>query len=157
VELLQQVGEFFLQAVPTVILVYFFYFFLKANLFKPLEKVLQERGARTEGARREADACQAQEQEKHRAYHEALKKARAEIYAEQEAARRAALEERAALVRDARNLSNEKVRAAKEVIARDLAAARAQLDRECQVLGVEIAKVILERRPPASLAGKEVQ
>ena len=156
-ELLQQIGEFVLQALPTVILVFLFYLFLKANLFRPLEKVMAERSARIEGARKEAEASQAAAQEKVRAYQEALKKARAEVYAEQEAARRAVLEERAALVRSTRNRANEKIRAAKDTIAREVTTARAQLEKESQSLGAEIVRAILERRPPASPAAKGVQ
>lgn len=156
-ELLKQLGEFILQALPTVILVFLFYLFLKANLFRPLEKVMAERGARIEGARRESEASQAAAQEKIRAYQEAQKRARAEVYAEQEATRRTVLEERATLVRETRERANDKIRGAKETIAKDIATARAQLEQESQALGAEIVRMILERRPPASPAAKGVQ
>ncbi|MBI1750506.1 MAG: ATP synthase F0 subunit B [Acidobacteria bacterium] len=156
-ELLKQIGEFFLQAVPTVILVFLFYLFLRANLFRPLEKVMADRSARIEGARRESEASQAATQEKVRAYQEAQKKARAEVYAEQEAARRKVLEERAALLRETRNRSNDKIRAAKETIAKDLTAARTQIELESQTLGAEVARTILERRPPTSPAARGTQ
>src|SRR5712692_2328322 len=87
-ELLHQLGELFLQAVPTVIILFLFYLFLRANFFRPLERVLAERSARTEGARRAAETSQAAAQEKLRAYHDASKKARTAIYTEQETARR---------------------------------------------------------------------
>jgi F0F1-type ATP synthase membrane subunit b/b' len=157
VELLNQLGEFVLQALPTSVLVFLFYLFLKTNLFQPLEKVMAERSVRIEGARKEAEACQAAAQEKVRAYQEALKKARAEVYAEQEAARRAVLEERAALVRDTRNRANEKIRAAKDAIAKDIAAARAQLESESQSLGAEIVRTILQPRNPASTPAEGAQ
>jgi len=157
VELLRQLGSFFLQSVPTLFLVFLFYWFLKANLFHRLAKVMAERSARIEGARRESDASHAAAQEKVRAYQEALKKARAEVYAEQEAARRAVLEERAALVRGARDLASKRIRAAKETIAKDFATARAQLEQESPALGAEIVRTILERRPPTSPAAKGAQ
>ncbi len=156
-ELLQQIGEFILQALPTVILVFLFYLFLKANLFQPLEKVMAERSARIEGARREAEASQAVAQEKIRTYQEALKKARAEVYVEQEAARRKVLEERAALVRSTRNRANEKIRGAKQMIAKEMATAQTQLAKESEALGTDIARAILERRPPASPTAKGAQ
>jgi F0F1-type ATP synthase membrane subunit b/b' len=53
-------------------------------------------------------------------------------------------------LRDTRNRANEKIRAAKESIAGEIAAARSQLDQDTQSLGAEIARTILERRPPAS-------
>ena len=149
-EILHQLGELFLAAVPTVLIVFLFYLFLRANFFRPIEKVLAERKARTEGARRAAVTMQAAAQEKVRAYQDALKKARAEVYAEQEAARRAVLEERAALVRNTRTRAGDEVRAAKERIAAELAIAQAQLERESQTLGSEVARAILERRPPGT-------
>ncbi len=156
-ELLNQLGEFFLQSVPTIILVFLFYWFLKTNLFQPLNKVMAERSAQIGGARRESEASQAATQEKVRAYQEAQKKARAEVYAEQEAARRLVLEERAKLVRETRDAANARIRAAKEVIAKDVATARLQLEQQSQALGAEIVRTILERRPPASPAARSVQ
>lgn len=148
-DLLHQLGGLFLQAVPTVILVFLFYLFLRANFFKPLERVMAERSARTEGARREAKAAQASAQEKVRAYQEALKKARAEVYAEQEAARRAVLDERARLIREARTGANDEIAANKQRIAAELAAARTELERESQALAGEIARAILQHVPGA--------
>jgi F-type H+-transporting ATPase subunit b len=157
VELLKQLGEFFLQSVPTLILVFFFYWFLKVNLFQPLAKVMAERSKQIEGARRESEANQAAAQEKVLAHQEALKKARAEVYAEQEVARRLALEDRAKRVRETHKSANEKIRAAKHTIANDFASARSQLEKDSQALGAEIVRAILERRPPASPSAKGVQ
>lgn len=149
-ELLHQLGELFLQALPTVVILFLFYLFMRANFFRPLERVLAERSARTEGARRAAETSRAAAQEKLRVYQDALKKARTAIYAEQESARRGLLEERAALLRDTRNRSNDEVRAAKAKISAEAATARAELEKSSPALAGEIARVILERRPPAS-------
>jgi len=116
-EILHQLGELFLAALPTVVIVFLFYLFLRASFFKPMERVLAERRARTEGARRAADSAQAAAHEKVRAYQEALKKARAGVYA-------------------------------KEKISGELAAARADLEAASPLLAAEIARAILERRPP---------
>jgi F-type H+-transporting ATPase subunit b len=156
-EILQQLGELFRQAVPTVLIVFLFYVFLRASFFRPMERVLAERKARTEGARRAAESSRAAAQEKLRAYHAALKDARTEIYAEQETARRAVLEERAALLRAARSRSGEEVRAAKERIFGDLAGARAEIEALSPQLAGEIAQAILERRPPASPSASEAR
>ncbi len=156
-ELVQQLRELFLQAAPTVVLVFLFYLFLRANFFRPLERVLAERSARTLGARRAAESSQAAAQERLRAYQEALKKARAEIYAEQDAARRRLLEERNALIRESRSRSNHAVRAGKERISAELAAARAELDRTSQALAGQIVRSILERRSPGPPTLSEVR
>ena len=150
-DLLKQLGELFLQAVPTVIIVFLFYLFLRANFFKPIERILAERNARVEGARNEATAAQTAAQEKLNAYEEALKKARAGIYAEQEAARQAVLDERAKLIRATREQAQRNIREAKEKLEAEMAAARLDLQKQTPETANEIARVILEqKRPPAS-------
>ncbi|MFY9528640.1 MAG: ATP synthase F0 subunit B [Candidatus Acidiferrales bacterium] len=151
-DILQQLGELFLQAVPTVIIVFLFYLFLRSAFFKPIEHSLDERNRRIEGARAEAAAAQAAAKQELDAYNEALKKARGEIYLEQEAARQAALDERAKLLKAMRNRSQETVQTAKQRIVAELEAARAQLESQTPELASRIARMILEK-PPAALGG----
>lgn len=155
-EILQQIGSLILQAVPTIVLVLIFFLFLKSQFFGPLQRVMEERDKRIEGARKEAEAARLAAEEKKKAYQEALRKARAEVYAEQDAARRAVLDERARMVREARARANERVRAAKQDLAAELAAARKQVEAESQVLGTKIAQAILSAGtapPPSKGAG----
>lgn len=152
-EILQQIGSLVLQAVPTVVLVLVFFFFLRSQFFGPLQRVMEERARRTEGARREAEAARAGAEGKKKAYQDALRQARAEVYSEQEAARRAVLDERAKLIREARSRASENVKAAKERLSAELTASRGQLEKESQALGVEIARMILEGQP-APRSGK---
>jgi len=147
-EILGQLEELFLAAVPTAVVVFLFYLFLRANFFRPMDRVLSERRARIEGARREAEKAQAAAGEKTRAHEEAVKKARAELYAEQEAARRAVLEERAATIRETRARATETIRGAKERIATETARARQQLEQQTEALGGEIVRAILGARKP---------
>src|SRR6267378_561097 len=100
--IVHQLGELFLQAVPTVLIILLFYFILRPLFFKPLLQVMAERDSRTVGAQKAAEAAQAAAAEKVKQYQEALKQARGQVYAEQEAARKKLLEERAAQVKDAR-------------------------------------------------------
>src|ERR1700724_3006591 len=101
-EIVHQLGELFLQAVPTVLIVLAFYLILRALFFKPLLAVMAERDARTAGARKAAAAAEAAATEKVKQYQEALKKARAQVYAEQEAGRKKVLDERAARLKAGR-------------------------------------------------------
>ena len=101
-QMLLQLEDLFLQSVPTIIIVLLFYVVLKYTFFQPLMKAMDERSARTEGARREAEASQVAAREKVHSYEEALKKARIAVYAEQDVARRVILDERANKVREAR-------------------------------------------------------
>jgi F-type H+-transporting ATPase subunit b len=97
-EIVHQLGELFLQAVPTVLIVLVFYLILRVLFFQPLLRVMKEREARTAGAQKVAAAAEAAAAEKIKQYQEALRKARAQVYAEQEAARKKLLEERAAIL-----------------------------------------------------------
>jgi F-type H+-transporting ATPase subunit b len=150
-EILHQLGELFLEAVPTIIVVLLFYAFLRWAFFGPIQKAMAERSARIEGARAEAASVEAEAKQELDAYHEALRKARAQIYGEQEAARQAALDERAKLLKAMRSRSQEDVAAAKKKIAADFAAARAEIERQTPTLADQIARAILDK--PSSLRG----
>jgi F-type H+-transporting ATPase subunit b len=135
--------ELFIEAVPTVIIVLLFYLLLRFTFFLPLVRTMDERSARTEGARREAEASQSAAREKTRAYEEALRKARATVYAEQDVARRAIMEQRAAAARDARSRAMERVQNEKDQIAQEIAAAQAQLESTTPQLAAEIVRTLL--------------
>ncbi len=146
-EILNQLGELFLEAVPTVILVFLFYLFMRWSFFNPMDRVLSERHKRAEGARQEAESSRAAVQEKLRAYNAAMKKARAELFAEQESARRQVLEERQAAVSAARAAAQKSLLEAKKGVAADIEQARAQLEQSSAGLANEIAEAILAGRP----------
>ena len=116
-EILHQLGELFLDAVPTVVVVLLFYFFLRWSFFTPMQKAMAERSARIEGARAEAAAVEAEAKQELDSYNDAMKKARAKIYSEQEAARQAVLDERGRLLQAMRNRVQDEVVAAKRRIA----------------------------------------
>src|SRR5260370_17771858 len=82
---------------------------------------MAEREARTVGAQKAAEAAQAAAGDKIKEYQNALKQARGQVYAEQEAARKKVLDERAAQLKDARMRASGEASAAKERIAADLA------------------------------------
>jgi F-type H+-transporting ATPase subunit b len=145
-----QLGELFLQAVPTVVIILIFYFILRAIFFQPLMKVMAERDARTIGARKDAEAEQAKAAEKVRQYEEALKQAWAKVYEEQEAARKKLVEERNAQVKDARSKANAEVQAAKQRIDGEAAAARRELEASASQLATEIVRRILQAPRPSA-------
>jgi F0F1-type ATP synthase membrane subunit b/b' len=151
-DIVRQLGELFLQAVPTVLIILLFYFILRAIFFKPLLAVMAERDARTVGAQKAAEAAQAAAIEKIKQYQDALKQARGQVYAEQEAARKKVLDERAAVIKEARAAAAAQVAAGKERIAHELAAARREIEATVAQLSAEIARRILQspRRPGGS-------
>jgi len=149
--IVHQLGELFLGAAPTVLIILFFYFILRALFFQPLLKVMAERDARTVGAQKAAEAAQSAAAEKFKQYQEALKQARGKVYAEQEAARKKLLDERAAQLKDARSKASAEVVAAKERVGGELAAARRDVESSVAQLSTEIARRILQAptRPSA--------
>ncbi len=148
-EVLRQAVNLIIASLPTTIIVFFFYLFARTVFFKPMLRVLDERAARTEGARSDAARLESQTQEVLRRYHQALDKVRAEIYAAQEAARQEALNARAELLRQARAAATDRVRQAKERYERDLAGVREQLDREVERLADAAARAVLAEKAPA--------
>ncbi len=146
-EIVLQLGELFLQAVPTVLIILAFYLMMRALFFKPLLKVMAEREARTAGARKAAQAAEAAAAEKVKQYQEALRQARALVYSEQEAARKKLLDERAAVLKEARNKEAAEVAAGKERVAKELAAARRDIEASVGQLAAEIARRVLQVPP----------
>ena len=156
-EIVRQLGELFLQAVPTVLIILLFYFILRAIFFKPLLKVMAERDARTVGAQKAAEAAQAAAVEKAKQYQDALKQARAQVYAEQEAERKKLLDERTELIKAARTAAAGQVGAAKERIAGEFAAARREIETTVAQLSAEIARRILQPRPRPGGSAREAR
>jgi F-type H+-transporting ATPase subunit b len=146
-EIIHQLGDLFLAAVPTVIFVFLFYFFLRWSFFGPITRVMAQRHANIEGARRYAESVQAAAREKSRAYQETLRKTRAGIFAEQEAARRTVLEERSAMVQKARSHANDEIQIARKRVAVEIEAARGEIGASGQQLAEQIVRMILERQP----------
>src|SRR3990172_1243479 len=103
-DLLHQLGELFLAAVPTAIVVFLFYLFLRWSFFRPLQQVLAER------------------------------RARAEVFAEQEATRRVALEERSKVIQQARSRATDEVQAGKARLGEEIGAAQKALETSAQQL-----------------------
>jgi F0F1-type ATP synthase membrane subunit b/b' len=146
-EIVHQLGELFLQAVPTVLTVLAFYLILRSLFFRPLLQVMAERESRTVGAQKAAEAAQAAAAEKVKQYQDALRQARAQVYSEQDAARKKLLDERAALLKAARARAAEEVKAAKERVAAELAAARRDVEATVAQLSAEIARRLLQIPP----------
>jgi F-type H+-transporting ATPase subunit b len=156
-EIVLQLGELFLQAVPTVLIVLVFYLVLRGLFFKPLLKVMAEREERTAGARKAADAAEAAAVEKLKQYQEALKRARAQVYAEQEAARKKLLDERAAQLKVARSKAAAEVASAKQSVAKELVAAEHEIKTSVALLAAEIARRVLEVPPRPGSPAREVR
>ena len=146
-DLVHQIGELFLRAVPVALIVLIFYFILRSLFFKPLLQVMAERDARTLGAQKAAEATQAAATDRIKQYDEALRQAKAKVYAEQEAERKKVLDERATFLKETRSKASADVNQAKENVAGQLEAAKKEMERSVPELAAEIAQRVL--RAPA--------
>jgi F0F1-type ATP synthase membrane subunit b/b' len=156
-EIVHQLGELFLQAVPTVVILLLFYALMRWLFFKPLLAVMAEREARTAGARKAATAAEAAAAEKVKQYQEALRQARAQVYMEQEAARKKILDERAALLKEARVKAAAEVAVGKERVAKELAAALLEVKSSVGQLAAEIARRVLQIAPRPGGSAREAR
>jgi len=143
---LQALTGILLKAVPTIILLLIVHFYLKAMFFRPLQKVLAQRRAATEGARESADAMVKTAAEKAAALEAKLRQAHEAIYQEQEEARRKLLAEQSARVEEAKRQSRELIHQGKLELEAETAAAKRQLAATVDALAEQITSSLLRRK-----------
>jgi Skp family chaperone for outer membrane proteins len=134
--------------VPTVLLILIFYFLMEVAVFKAVAGGNGGTRCQSIGARKQLKRLGLRPWKNSNEYQDALKQERAKLYAEQEAARKKLLDERAALLKDARAKSAEEVAAGKQRIAGELIIARRDVETSIPQLASEIASRILQS--PAS-------
>src|SRR5579871_6675783 len=115
-----QLTDLILGAVPTMVILVVLYIFLKAIFFNPLEKLLKERHAATEGSQHEARKSVAAAEAKAAEYAAALERARADVHRNREAARQEALKARAELVDKNRAAAKARIESARSGIESDV-------------------------------------
>ncbi|HLK20826.1 MAG TPA: ATP synthase F0 subunit B [Bryobacteraceae bacterium] len=143
---LQALGGLLLQAIPTICLLLIVHFYLKFVFFRPMKEVLEKRRAATEGARESAEAMLKKAAEKADALDAALRKAREEIYQENEATRRKWIDEQTERLEEARKESRARIHQAKIELEAQAAAAKKSLEATAESLAEDITKSLLARR-----------
>jgi len=143
-ETLHQLGGLLLGAVPTVILLALLYVLYTTIVHRPLQRVLEERRSKTEGAIEKSRADIAAAEARTAEYEQRLREARAAVFRAQEARRQAALEARTNAVNEARKKAQAQVQAAKKDIEADRAAAQESLQGEAAALAREIVRRVLQ-------------
>jgi len=143
---LQALGGILLQAIPTICLLLIVHFYLKWMFFRPMREVLDQRRAATEGARESAAAMLQKAAEKADLLEAALRKARDEIYLENEATRRHWIEEQTGRLEEARRESRELIHQAKLELEAETAVAKRSLEATAETLAEEITRSLLARR-----------
>jgi F-type H+-transporting ATPase subunit b len=118
---------------------------LKPLLFDPLLRVFEERERRTEGAKKEARAMDAEAGELLTRYEGELQRVRQEAGVERERIRAEAARLEARIMSEARDETARILEAGKQRIAREVTELRRELDATQPELAVQIASKLLER------------
>jgi F-type H+-transporting ATPase subunit b len=142
-QMLHSAGALLIQALPTFIIVVLLHWYLKATLFRPIEQVLAERHAATQGAREKAAAALQAAERKVAEYDRRLQDARSEIYREQEAWRKTLLDEQNNSLAQTREANLTMIEQAKATIAAEVATARTALSSQASALSEQIVAKIL--------------
>jgi F-type H+-transporting ATPase subunit b len=142
---LEALGGIILKAIPTVVILLFLHFYLKAMLFRPLQKVLKQRDELTAGARKAAEASLAAAERKAQEYEGKLNEARAELYRQHEETRKQWLQDQATQTAEARARMEATVKEARARIAAESEASRQTLRETSESLADQIATRILTR------------
>jgi F-type H+-transporting ATPase subunit b len=150
---LNQVGQLLLDAIPTVVLLLLLYAIYQNLVRKPLQRVLQERRDRTEGAVQKARADVAAAEARTQEYEQKLRDTRLAIFKAQEARRQQAQQMRAEALAEARIRAQEQIRQARLAVDQDVAAARAGLQADVERLANDIIRTILKPAGSAPMTG----
>jgi F-type H+-transporting ATPase subunit b len=153
-ETLRQLGGLVLGSIPTIILFLILFAAYRGMVHQPLQKVLAERRARSEGAQEKARADIAAAEARTAEYEQSLRTAQVAVFKLQESQRQAALAVRANALAEARAEAGARVEQAKQVLAEEVAQAKNALAAESERLSAEIITSILRpARPAQSPAG----
>jgi len=143
-EILRQLGDLLLAAIPTVVVFVILFFAYRLIVHKRLVVVLGERRARTEGAVEKAKADIAAAEARTAEYEQRLREARLSIFKKQETRRQQSLQTRAAAVAEARVAADARVKAARTSLEQDVRNAKVTLEAESEGLATEIIRTILK-------------
>ncbi len=139
-----QLGQIVLNGLPTFFLILFLNFYLKRMFFTPLEQTLAERYQKTEGARIAADESLKAADRRIEEYQTALRNARGEVYADQEAAHRKLSDEQSLALEAAKKHADALVQRNKLELAEEKESALATLAGRSDALAEQIAQTILK-------------
>jgi F-type H+-transporting ATPase subunit b len=143
---LHDLSGILLAAIPSALLLIILHFYLKAMLFKPLQKVLKQREQLTAGARKAADESLAAAERKAQDYEAKFRDARSEVYREQEETRNVWLEDQSKQIAAGQARSSEAMAAADRKLAEETTTAKQNLVETSAALADSIANTVLARR-----------
>ncbi len=115
-----------------------------------MERVLPSAASARKGPASEAEASRVAVREKLHTYNETVKKARTEIFTDQESQRRRTVDERQATINTARATAQTALQEAKKSLAAEVKAARTELEQSSGALADQIAEAVLAGTPSES-------
>jgi F-type H+-transporting ATPase subunit b len=142
-EIIQQVGDYLLGAVPTMVLFTLLVIAYQILVQKPLTVALAERRARTVGAIEEAHKAIAKAEDRTQEYDLKLRQARAEVYKAREQRSRQWMAERDAKLDEARKTAGVKVAEARAALEAEAAHARKSIEAASGELARQVVRTIL--------------
>jgi F-type H+-transporting ATPase subunit b len=140
-------GSFLFIFVSIIILIYV----LNRTLFKPINKVLDERERLGAGRLTEAKQILGQYEERLKRYEEQLRAARAEAYQQLETRRRESLNSRQEMIAQMKAETAKHIAAARDEITKQAEVAKRSLESESRAMAATISSQILDR--PVSAGG----
>jgi F-type H+-transporting ATPase subunit b len=128
-----------------IVIILVMVFVLNATLFKPINRILEEREKRTRGRSGEAQGILHRVEQKLTHYEHSLREARAEGYRLMEQQRAEAMSERQAKLNAVREEVNQLITEQKNIVRAQAEEARAALSSDSRRIAAEIGAQILER------------
>lgn len=151
--LLDALRDFFIGAIPTVILVLLTFAAYNFLVHRPLNRVLAERRDRTAGALARAQADIGAAEIKAAEYERRLREARQVVFKAQEARRKQVLEARDAALAEARREAEGTLREALAGLDREKNEAKVRLQAEAEKLAGDVIRSILKPVAAAPVIG----
>ena len=135
-----------LSVVWVIVLVLVLSVVLDRVLLRPVTRVMQEREGAIRSARELAETSRTRAQAAAEEFEAKTRAARTDVYRQMEEKRRAALERRTALVTETRQEIERSTREASERVQKHAQTARAQLERDADLLATAIVERVLGRK-----------
>ncbi|HEY8458809.1 MAG TPA: ATP synthase F0 subunit B [Blastocatellia bacterium] len=120
-------------------------YILNHTLFKPINRILEERERLGAGRMSEARRMMSEYEERLKGYEARLREARSEAYQRLEAERREASLERQRMIAEVKAETAERIAAARREIAEQTAGAKQNLEKEARAMAATISSRILRR------------
>ena len=151
-KILTQLGGLILGSVPTIVFFLVLVFAYGLLVRRPLDRVLAERRARTTGAVEQARGAISAAEAETTVFEDKLRAARREMFEARGRKQKQWAAEREQALEQARALTQDKVRTARESLEQSASVARQQIESMSGELSAQILKAVL----PAGVAGSEV-